>query len=318
MRAIIFSDIHFHHWEKHNKGNKRLRAQLQVFERLCRVAHTYKVPLIFGGDFFNNNLEITNKLLNYVIANFKVIFSEYPIDIYAISGNHDMSEKNTLTHRSPSYVKALAEIYPNIHMLDFTQKAFEDFTLWGIPYLEDNAGLAETVNEITPEPTNPSILLIHTGFRGQKDTSGVIVSDGFNVKEDIFKKFSLVISGHIHKPGHIRKNLYSIGAPMQLRASDSGGKFGYWVLKDDFSLKFKELDNTPKFRFFSDPSEIDNEDDIWIRKPVDNNGAEVVSVESVSIDPIQVSTQFCKETGVISKRKIKTLINLIEEANDYI
>lgn len=318
MRAIIFSDIHFHYWEKYNPNNRRLKAQLSVFEKLCRLADRYNVPLIFGGDLFNDNMELTNKLLNYINANFSFLFKEYDVKLYAISGNHDMSEKNTLTHRSPSYVKALSEVMPSIKVIDFQKAEFEDYDIHGIPYLEDNDGLTETIKDITLNPKKTNILLIHTGFKGQKDTSGVVVSDGYNIKEDLFKRFDLVLSGHIHKPGRVRNNLFSIGAPLQLRASDSGGKFGYWILNNDFTLRFKELKDTPKFRFYSDPSEKDNDNDIWVKRAPKDSGAKVISVESVSIDPIKVARHYCKEHGVVSKKKVKVLTDLIWEANDSI
>lgn len=317
MKAIFFSDIHFHFWEKHNKGNKRIKSQMAVFEKVIRLGFTNKCPIFFLGDLFNNPGEVTNKLLNYISTSFSQVFKEYPgVQLYLISGNHDMSEKNTILHRSPSYAHAFSTLFPNIHNLDFNSVTHEGTTFHGIPYLEDNAGLVEYSTKFSLK--GEDILLIHTGFRGQKDTSGVVVSEGFNITEQVFDRFKYVLSGHIHKPGRVRQNIFSVGAPLQLRASDSEGKFGYWVLTDTGNLKFKELLGTPKFRYYTDTSEINNETDIWIKKPSNSDAVSVISPSSTVISPLAVAKEYCRSIGVKSKTKINFLTQLIREANDHI
>lgn len=317
MKAIIFSDIHFHFWEKHNVNNKRTNAQLLVFENIVRLAYRNKCPVFFGGDLFNNPGEVTNKLLNYLSSNLTQIFEEYPdVQIYMISGNHDMAEKNTLTHRSPSYIQAFSNLFPNLHNLDFSSVVVEGTTFFGIPYLEDNGGLTDAIGHLTL--TGDDILLMHSGFKGQKDTSGVVVSEGFNINEDNFKSFKYVLSGHIHKPGKVRKNIYSIGAPLQLRISDMGGRFGYWVLSSGDELRFKELTKTPKFRTYELESEIDNDTDIWVKRLKPPEGISLVSSTVSNIDPISLAIEYCKSIGITSKAKIKGLINFIKESNDHI
>jgi DNA repair exonuclease SbcCD nuclease subunit len=312
MKAIFFSDIHFHFWQQFNADNKRLKSQLGVFEKLVRIADREKVPLFFGGDLFNSPKEIANELLGYVIPYLKSIFEIYPaVRVFAISGNHDMSKPNTLSHRSPSYVKTLGEIFNNFVCLDFEEYTSNEFNLFGIPYLEHNSGLMEYANAIKLNPEKKNILLIHTAFKGQKDTNGVVVGDGENLVEKDFNRFDIVFSGHVHKHSLLQKNIISIGAPLQLRASDSDGRFGYWVLSDNLLPRFVEIRKTPKFRYYSDDSEKTNNTDFWIKVPKEEEDIKIINLNAVSLDRIKVVRGYLQDSGVISKKRKRILTELI-------
>lgn len=312
MKALFFSDIHFHFWQQFNANNRRLQSQLAVFEKLVRISYKEGCPLFFGGDMFNSPKEIANELLGYVIPYMKEIFKTYPeVTVYAISGNHDMSKPNTFNSRSPSYVKTLSEIFENFVCIDFDSKEFSDFVIHGIPYLEHNEGLMSYVNAIELNPSKQNILLIHTAFKGQKDTNGVVVGDGENLIEKNFDRFDLTFSGHVHKHSLLSKKRISIGAPMQLRASDMDGRFGYWEITDNSLPKFVEIKNTPKFRTYTDDTEKDNITDFWIKLPKDEDNIKIINLNAVSLDRIKVARRYLNDTKVISKKRRRMLIELI-------
>jgi DNA repair exonuclease SbcCD nuclease subunit len=303
MKAIFFSDIHFNRWYQFNVDNSRLKMQGEVLKHLFSLASAQKVPLIFGGDMFNNPKEIQNALWGYTMVLFKHLYSEYPdVHVYAISGNHDMAEKNTLEHRSPSYVKTLAEVFPQFHCIDFKTQKFDGFSIYGIPYLEQDLGFNDLLK--TKQVKGKTILLVHTSLAGQKDTSGMVVGDGTNIDTKLFAKFHKVMSGHIHKPGLVKKGFISIGAPMQLRLSDKGGRFGYWVLRDNLDVDFKEITFTPKFRLYKKASEITNSKDYWVKEvDADNPGVDPFGGKEKVLSQEAWLKMFFKASGIKSRNK---------------
>lgn len=311
MRFILFSDAHFHIWGNYNEGNRRVQAQMQAIEKLFYIANQSKAPLVFTGDMFHDPEGISNELWSIFQPWFMELFNRYPVNLYAISGNHDMKETNTFRKRSPSYINTLANSIKNFHNLDFESVDLGDYVLHGVPYITHNEGIMEVVRGFKLSPKKKNILLLHTDFKGQKDTGGMEVGKGANIEEDYLSKFDLVLSGHIHKPGKIRGNIYSIGAPYQLRVSDMGGSFGYWICRDNFKMSFKPLEDLPEFRYYTRLEEVDKFH-YWVKKPIEDTEAlkevKVLNLE----DKQQVVIDFLKATEEKSKSRKIYLINLIK------
>lgn len=308
MKAIFFSDLHLNLWDHYSS---RFDAQLKVLELLCSRSNRHECPLFFGGDMFHSPKEVRNSLLSVLFPFLKYLENTYPkARIYAISGNHDMSEDNFKHRKSPSYVRTLSVASPLISCID--HKKYEDphVVVHAVPYLTHNTGLSEEVSQIALVEGKLNILLIHTDFKGQKDTDGTVVGRGENLDESIFSRFDMVMSGHIHKPGKVRDNIYSIGAPLQLRLSDRDGQFGYWVIKDKIP-KFKPLGFTPKYRLYQNPSEITNDTDIWIK--VENKELAQVSMEDTRLDFKSLLKGYMGSIGVKSRRKKAKLKSIIQK-----
>ncbi len=317
MKAILFSDIHLYDWSKYNKAGKRLRGQMGVLEFLFQQAFKYKVPLFFGGDLLHSPIGVSNSLLSVVLPHILELFNRYPIDFYGISGNHDIEGINTKDRRSASYINTLANSIPRFHNLDFESVEFEDFKVFGVPYLTHNIGFEEAIKNIEVDTTKFNILLNHGDYKGQKDTNGIIIGKGENVNEKDLEKFDLVMSGHIHKGGHLRNNLYSIGAPMQHRLSDKGGTFGYWSLKNRFLLDFKPITNTPEFRMFDSEGDKDNDFDFWVKTPkADSEINDMLEDEIDFQDPPTIGTQYLEAMGVKSRGKRLLLNEILTEIAD--
>jgi DNA repair exonuclease SbcCD nuclease subunit len=232
-------------------------------------AHSLKVPIFFPGDIFHTPDGLSNSLMSLVLPKLLELFYKYPVDMYAISGNHDLEGLNSYTRRSSSYITTLSNTIKRFHVIDFDTEIIEDMALHGVPYINFNEDYADVIGGIKIVKDKFNILMNHCDYKGQKDTNGIIIGRGENITKGMFKKFDLVISGHVHKPGHLFGNVYSIGSPFQQRLSDMGGEFGYWTLKKSFKMKFHEL-QTPKFRFYEDKKEINNLTDYWVKKPKEN------------------------------------------------
>jgi len=318
MKGYWFSDIHLYYWAKYNSNGRRLRGQLDVLEFLFKQAYNKQVPLFFAGDLFHSPVGLSNELLSIVLPEFLELFNRYPIDLFAISGNHDVEGINTKARRSPSYIHTLANSIKRFHCLDFESVEFSDFAVHGIPYLTHNTGFAEAVQEISLVPKKFNILMVHADYLGQKDTNGIIIGKGENVDEAVLgRKFDLVLSGHVHKPGFLRNNLYSLGSPMQHRLSDMGGTFGYWSLKTRFKLQFKEITTTPQFKFYKSDSDKTNDYDFWVKEVQGDKEINDTLEEEVDFqDYPDIGAQYLKSYGEKSRSKKALLKKILTETAD--
>lgn len=318
MEAVIFSDHHFHLWKSFNKNNSRIKYQLDTFEKVLSTAFSLKVPVFFGGDMFHTPDGLNNELLSLVLPRVLDIFRKFPVDFYAISGNHDLAGINSYSRRSPSYINTFANSIRTFHVIDFETVIIGNIALHGVPYINYNQGYGQVLDNIQLVDGKFNILMNHTDYRGQKDTNGIVIGRGENISREMFSKFDLTLSGHVHKPGLLFGNVYSIGATMQQRFSDMGGDFGYWTLKKGFKMKFHSLGG-PQFRYYEDPKEITNDFDYWVKKP-----KEVVIGEDYNLDSQglkskrKVIAKYLKSIHNRSKSKARVLYELINEIQDDI
>jgi DNA repair exonuclease SbcCD nuclease subunit len=246
---IVYSDIHFHSYNQFNEGDRRVKDAIKAQKLIKLSAQKYHVPTLFLGDLFQNEKALTNKLLSYTLPHFKKIWGNKGEKTYAITGNHDQSEQNTLDHESPSYVKTLSQVFPGLICMDFKSlEATPGIYLHGIPYLTHDIGLLKAIQDIKLIKGKKNILMLHTTIPGTEDTDGrVIETDTISSKVlKILKDFDLVITGHIHKPMLISDNILQVGATNQQRKTDKNCDLGYWIVYSDLSLKFIPLD-LPKF-----------------------------------------------------------------------
>ena len=129
---------------------------------------------------------------------------------------------------------------------------------YGIPYLkyEDDfmVALDKAVKTIEKSKENHpdaiTILLVHQNLPGAKEP------DGFEVESDLpknlykkFKKFTWVLSGHIHKPQQIFSNTYMLGATHQQDLGDMGCKMGYWYIYSNSAPEFIPS-KLPEFKYY--------------------------------------------------------------------
>jgi len=287
--------------------------QLGVFEGLLKQAMGLKVPIFFSGDIFHTPDGLSNELLNLVLPNLLELFRKYPVDFYAITGNHDAESFNTLSRRSNSYITLLANSIQRFHVIDFETVIVGDLAVHGVPYITMNQDYPEIIEGIKIVKGKFNILMNHADYRGQKDTNGVVIGRGENITNDMFDKFEMVWSGHVHKPGLLHNNTYSIGSPFQQRTSDMGGEFGYWTLKKKFRMQFHEL-RTPRFVYYEDRSEINNGIDYWIKKPKENleQDPDLITLEDLK-DRKQVIQQYMRFSHNRSRSEKLILTQLLAE-----
>lgn len=322
--AVVFSDLHINDYNTHNKDNKRTNAHFQVLEDIKAISNKYNIPAIFCGDLFQKPEYMSNVLFEQVVERFKEL-DDNSWDLYCISGNHDMSKRNTINEtQSPSWVKSLSQIFNFLHCVDFKTFSIDDvlnshiINVTGVPYIDHNKDLAEYLEGIKIKKGTKHILLLHSDYPGAKDTDGYSVGSSENINYEMLSRFDLVLMGHIHKPQKLHKGIYMVGAPLQQRRTDRDCSMGYGIIYSDLSFKFKPWDRYyPRFVEVSSKDEIQDDDNYYIVIPEiqePQQEEEVSNEVNISLSSKKLVRKYLKAIGVKDRSKKKILVNLIKEA----
>ena len=311
--GIVFSDLHIHDFNNFNEGKRRTNIAFQILIDIGLKSQLYKVPVFFCGDMFNTDQSLSNFIINEFTNKFNNSLFKY--GLYAITGNHDQADINIEGSKSISYIKSFSRVFSNLYCIDFQSIDINDLVVSGIPYITYNLNFSQYVSAIKTYPNKKNILLIHTDLYGAKDTDGRIVDSVENLPKDLdslFKGFDLVLSGHIHKPQKLGKNLYMVGATNQLRKSDAGGEFGYWLIYDNMVPKFKPL-QYPEFKVYKDGDKTDNFH-FWY-KAAEKQELQTGKVLDFGTESRAIlAERYCKVTGVTDRKKVKELKKVLKNA----
>lgn len=287
--ALASSDWHLNKWPAFNDNDRRLMMSMDQVRVMGNKCKKLGVPLLFAGDLFHKPKELSNEVITLAHRMFTKFFEKPGVHFMGISGNHDQSRKNYIDAVSPSYLDKYNEAFTNFHQIDFTHHPLNDTTdIWGIPYLHHNIGLVDMANSFKAKFTKPhNILLIHTDLHGAQDTDNRVVGTVDNIPLNMrkaFKGFDLVLSGHIHKPQKIAKNVYMLGALQQHSRKDKDCSMGYWEIYDDFTVKFKPLEIYPQFKEYErgtqKPDEFHYYDEVVTKSLEQSNVVNEVAMSS--------------------------------------
>lgn len=313
--AIALSDLHLHNWKAYSVDNHRLYLLERIFKKISNKAQKYKVPIFIPGDLFHNAKSLDNLLLHFFVSTFDTYITKPGLEVIAISGNHDMSEQNTITHSSPSYINTFSLLLPNLINLDGRILERKHFTISGIPYLNKNKGFTELLKKVTPAKTNKlRILMIHTDLPGAKSREFHIsnTTDFGKDLDGFFKDFDLVLCGHIHLRQALTKKVLMLGTPYQQTWVESNFETGYYEIYENGSYKFKALDFMPKFKVYKDKSEI-NDFDFWAEQKKEEIQSEYETSNDFSptTSRISLAKKYLRVTNIKDKEKRKALINIL-------
>lgn len=299
--AIASGDWHLHNWKNYNEGKRRIKDGVTLFLLLDRICTKYGVPLLFTGDMFHDPKGVPSWVMHYMWPVMDESLNRRtipPFNIYGIDGNHDQPEKNTFNNPSPGMVESMSHVLQNLHCINFKSKDLGDFIVHGIPYITRNQDFEKLVKGIKIKKGTKNILLIHTDLPGAKDTNQRVVGTAQGIPErlsELFSQFDLVLSGHIHKPQIMDKNVVMVGAPMHQRKTDIGCKMGYWKIFSDMSYEFVPLNVFPEFKIVEELPEDDDHFYVLEKK----------------------STKKLKEVGDHNKRDFDSLMNRKKLVNNY-
>jgi DNA repair exonuclease SbcCD nuclease subunit len=313
--AIAFSDLHINLWAKFNENNKRTLDSFRVLSIIKEECKKYQCPALFCGDFFHKPENMDSELMEVVYEEFsKLKLKESGIEIYAISGNHDIKKVSKIGTKPFSWIRLLEQF--GIRNLDYSKTLIgnrDAYRVYGVPYIDNNIGLSEYLKKLNLKDKN--ILLLHTDYPGAKDTDGREIDSVENLNVNILNKFDLVLCGHIHKSQRLSKKVYMIGAPNHQRRTDRGCKLGYWKIYSDLSMQFVHLKQFPKFIDVESEDEIKDDGNYYTVLPKKTSNLVNTNHKiTKQLSKKALARKYLKEKGITEQDKKELLIDILKKA----
>lgn len=297
MKFIVFTDLHAHNYKAFDENGSRLRNSVGVIDRVADYAIQNDIKyILFAGDLFHQQKKLPTEVVNAVSNT----FSEYDVDFvnwYAISGNHDYSNKNLLDKQGTSALQYLSDVIGNFELLDYKMVYLDGINVHGVPYFNYKEDFVSFVNSIKLGSIGLNILMCH---QTPKMIDFPIAYD-FEVNDPMFDKFDLILNGHIHTRRFLSEKFYQIGVPLAQHFDDGNEENGFTVFDTDdlYNPEFVSLD----FPIFSRGDK--KEDGNYYKK-------------KAAIEQVQIinSTEFL--TTVSEKELIKNYCSEIGASNDIL
>lgn len=317
--ALAFSDIHLNNWTKFNQNGSRTDSHFLILDKIFREAIKQKIPVFFCGDLVHTPETINMELYIKMSKHFDKYSNEPKLQVFGVSGNHEIPNLNTYDQRSDSFLTALDLQYHWFHCMDWKTIQWPTFALHGIPYLDHNIGLKQALKETKVIKGKKNILLLHTDYAGARDTDGREVGSVENFDRTLLRKFDLVLCGHIHKFQKLEKHVYMVGAPLQQRFTDEGNKMGYLKIYSDTSIEFVHIKGLPKFKTVGSVEEIKEDGNYYrVLKPKASN--DEFSSESKVIQKnyskVKAGRRYLRIQGIKDPEKKRLLIEILKKAEE--
>lgn len=315
--ALAFADLHIHKFRNFNdKPPGRLHWCLEVLRIISLNAMHRDVPVLFMGDLFHNPKEIENETMSKTQRYFYKYFEQNKIPFLAISGNHDLSEKNSIDHKSPSHLDSFLH-FQWFGKMDNHSAQYEGFYIAGIPYMNNDKDVVEMEKQLrkgAKKGDGVKVLMLHGDFPGAVTPSGFKVNETEHITKETFKYWDLVLCGHIHKAQTLSDKVYMLGTPLHQDAGDEGNVNGYWEVYDNGKMKFIPIKDTPKFRTLKPGETPSNTTDYWItpEQVLEDEDSEEGEF-SLSNKRDKLAKRYCKLRGVKSKAKRRALIEILNQ-----
>ena len=308
--AIAFADLHAHKFRSFDKPPGRLYWCLDVLREIADIAADKNVDVLFAGDLLHNPKEVENQTMSKLIKTYNYQFERRGVLFLAISGNHDMSEKNSIDHQSPSHLHSF-DHFKTFECIDNDWMQCRGYVVAGIPYYNNDKDVVMTEQVLwkkVKDTKGLKILLVHGDFPGAKTNTGYRVKETEYLNHATFKNWDLVLSGHIHKRQQLAKNMYMLGAPLHIDTGDIGNKCGYWKIYDDATVQFKELIGFPRFTRETPKNPID----YYVAPEQLSSESEVKLGEfSLLTDRTKLARKYCALKNIKSKAKKRALIEIL-------
>lgn len=228
----IISDTHFgaKNFAKSVFGMQMLFFEKQFFPYLLK--NNVK-DVLHAGDLFHNRNIIDLYILQELKKRFFGWFEEHGINLHLIVGNHDSYFKNSIEHNGLTY--NTKEFQHTLVYDTPTTIKLDKYTIGMVPWVTDD--------DCPNLPMNVDILVGHFDIKSFAIMKGVYSSEGYDL--DFFRDYKMVISGHYHIRGS-KDNVHFVGNPYQQSWGDFEIDKGFYVLNDDFKLKWHENTVTPR------------------------------------------------------------------------
>jgi DNA repair exonuclease SbcCD nuclease subunit len=314
--ALASADFHIHQWRSFNENGERLQNCIRVLRVISDRCHKKGVPFLFAGDWYHTPDSVENYTHAQAMSYYKIYFEDRKIETYAISGNHDLSQRNGIAQASPTHLSAYANVFKTFYLMDNTLAHLNKrIILYGMAYWNSDKELASNIQRVSEDIKRVSadmkILMIHTDLPGAVTPEGHEVKETEHITYDLFKEWDLVIAGHIHKPQLIKNKFLMCGSPIHQNLGDEGTKMGYWEIYDDASVKFVHLKDFPEFKRgeYKDDGNYWVEPEVVLAEQVENYGEFHISKSRKKLGYL-----YCKRKGIKSKQRMRALIHILNQA----
>jgi len=269
MNILIFSDLQTHNYREFSfitekEINSRLQNCLDIFGMISSRVHAStslgsKDPteninnnkenkikkIYFLGDLFNLKNNVDSQVIKLTLRNL-ILAANTVEKLIIVPGNHDYR----LWASEPALLEIAQEFSENKIQLIDKPTLLKEERLYIEPYSRRISEVNERLKNIAIE--NDYVFLGHQDINGIS-YGGAPVTNGLDA-DFLSKKFKFSFIGHYHNPAVVRKNVISVGAPLQNSFSDLGTQKGWWIF-DGNETKFEENTISPIFKEISIKSE---------------------------------------------------------------
>jgi DNA repair exonuclease SbcCD nuclease subunit len=232
MKIGVFSDIHIHDYTRFSTNGSRLASCLDCLDHILK----YDVDFfLFCGDLFDSQIAVSTQCIIRTVN----IIKESKKEIFAISGNHDMANKN-IARQYFSSLEIVSGMTSNFIVLDYKAIQVEGLKFYGCPYMHRV--------DLPKESLDCNYLLMHNT---PKQIDNKMIPYDVDLSDSFFASFECVFLGHIHKHQKF-DNAVMVGSPLHRDAGDLGQDKGFLVFDIDSNtferviLDYPVFDHMPK------------------------------------------------------------------------
>lgn len=175
--------------------------------------------LCFAGDIFDLHGTIKSEAYNFFIRQLKKWLKRFSeLEIILIVGNHDFINNNV--YCSDQHFLNPFKEWDRVIVVEKPQEYFiGEHRIALFPYVPDGRYF-EAHNEFLEGSFEFELFISHQTFRGGKMDNG----QPAEISETWAKNYPLQISGHLHTPHSVGKNLMYIGSMIHCKHSEEGMK----------------------------------------------------------------------------------------------
>lgn len=253
-KIVVFSDLHISIYN--------VEAVLNIVNQIVDYCKKNKIfTVICLGDVFDSRK--AQPLLSLKLFE-KILFEFYQVGIefICIKGNHEKVDYNS----NDSYLDQYYH-YPGFKLYDNDElDLFERIRFHFLSFFNEEVYIENLKPDLLKNGKN--YLFTHIGINGVLNNSGERVNNP--IKNELFKDFDKVFSGHFHNRYENGKIIY-IGSVMPTNFGEDNDK-GFMILNENGSYEFVNL-NFPKYeKVLIDINNFDKEQEQKLLQEYSNSG----------------------------------------------
>ncbi len=264
---LVCADLHI---GRSLHGRSLYDDQAHILHQIAQLAAQKSVvALIMAGDLFDRSVP-SSEALHLADQFFSSLIDEHGLSVILIAGNHDSPERldfaATLLGKQGLHIVAKWHAEPQCFVFEI---AGQRIGIAAVPYVEPSlvrnlleneqirdhqeawqAYLPLVSSHLDRLHLDKRLLLCHAYLAGGQDSESerpLSIGASGIVDSQLFAGFDAVLAGHLHRPQHIRPNIYYAGSPLVYSQSECGQEKSVLLvdLKPDGQLRFEKLALSP-------------------------------------------------------------------------